>query len=126
MATMYLLLLNSLTWIFLPIYGSFCVLVLSLVIHGVWLLCMATMYYVLGRDLLLGSSNISQGVRQGTLLSPLLYAIYINDLLVELQHSSIGISIDHIYISCPTYADDELFLANSQTDIQYNYAEYYI
>ncbi len=73
------------------------------------------------------SFNISQGVRQGALLSPLLYAIYINDLLVELQHSSIGIYIDNIYIGCPTYAaDNELFLANSQTNLQYNYAEYYI
>ncbi len=53
------------------------------------------------------SFNISKGDRQGALLSPLLYAIYINDLLVELQHSSIGISIDQIYIGCPTYADDE-------------------
>ena len=35
--------------------------------------------------------NISEGVKQGGVLSPLLYSLYVNDLLVELENSGLGL-----------------------------------
>lgn len=58
------------------------------------------------------SFPVSQGVRQGAVLSPTLYAIFINDLLMELENLSLGISLSQIYCGCPAYADDTLLLAN--------------
>lgn len=63
--------------------------------------------------------HVLQGVRQGALLSPLFYAIFINDLLRELSYSNIGVSIGSIYCGCPTYADDMTLLSDSQNDLQY-------
>ena len=64
------------------------------------------------------SFSILQGVYQGALLSPLLYAIFINDLLIELSCSKVGVSIGPIYYGYPTYADDMALLATSQNDLQ--------
>ena len=37
--------------------------------------------------------SISQGVKQGGVLSPLLYSLYVNDLLVDLENSGLGSTV---------------------------------
>ena len=37
--------------------------------------------------------NIEQGVREGSVLSPVLYSVFINDLLEELQATGEGVAI---------------------------------
>ena len=57
--------------------------------------------------------NIKQGVKQGAVLSPLLYSLFVNDLLVELEHSGLGVRIDSVFCGAPMYADDHALIASS-------------
>ena len=52
-----------------------------------------------------------RGVHQGGPLSMMLYVIYVNDLLKELQLSMYGIEMFGIDLTCPSYADDMTTIA---------------
>ena len=59
------------------------------------------------------------GLKQGDIISPTLFAIYINDLAEEIKESGIGIEIDHdLVLGCLLYADDIVLLSDSETDLQ--------
>ena len=47
------------------------------------------------------------------LLSPFLYAIYVDDLIDELRQSGYGLFIGHIFRGCMMHADDILLLSPS-------------
>ena len=49
----------------------------------------------------------------GTVLSPLLYAVYTSNLLYELESCGYGISIGPLSVGTPTYADDMAIIANT-------------
>eukprot|EP00732_Lithocolla_globosa_P001538 Lithocolla_globosa_v1_NODE_782_length_3286_cov_3.792634.p1 type:complete len:976 gc:universal NODE_782_length_3286_cov_3.792634:2974-47(-) len=62
---------------------------------------------------------IEKGVKQGCLLSPLLFALYVNDLIIELNAIGKGIKIDSgSKICCLFYADDIVLIAESEEDLQ--------
>ena len=61
---------------------------------------------------------VQQGVKQGGILSPSLYKIYINNLLNSLQECNLGSVIGSIYIGSPTCADDVLLLSNNKHELQ--------
>ena len=61
---------------------------------------------------------IKQGVRQGAILSPLLYSVYVDNLLDTLASSGCGVRIESIYCSAPMYADDLALIGDSETDLQ--------
>ena len=58
------------------------------------------------------------GVKQGDILSPILFAIYINDLVHDIKQTGNGIPLDDDIISCLLYAVDIILLAESETDLQ--------
>ena len=60
----------------------------------------------------------NKGLRLGCLLSPLLFALFLNDLNNFLLKESSGITIWDIQICAMLYADDLILLAESEQDLQ--------
>ena len=62
--------------------------------------------------------KLNAGVRQGGVLSSLLFAVFINDILMQLANSSLGCHINRICFNSYLYADDVLLLSISVCDMQ--------
>ena len=62
---------------------------------------------------------INSGVRQGGVLSPLLFNCYVNVLLATLRKSDFGCKLYNFYIGCIMYADDLILISASILDLQY-------
>ena len=73
---------------------------------------------VRGNDSLTDIFPSSRGVRQGCLLSPVLFALYLNDLNCQIKESSQGVMLDDISIHSLLYADDLVLLAKNRKDLQ--------
>ena len=61
---------------------------------------------------------IEQGVRQGGVLSPFLYCLFVDELLDTLTSSGLGVSIQGLYCGAPMYADDLALIASSPNELQ--------
>ena len=57
------------------------------------------------------SFGVSSGVRQGSILSPFLFAVYLDGLLSELVECGVGCYWDNLFAGCLCYADDIVLLA---------------
>ena len=58
------------------------------------------------------------GVRQGGVLSPFLFAIYVDDMIVNLQNRRLGCTVGGIYIGCIMYADGLVLFSASLSVLQ--------
>jgi exonuclease III len=59
------------------------------------------------------SYRLECGVRQGGLTSPILFNLYINDLIARLSESHIGCHIDEVCVNNISFADDMVLLSAS-------------
>jgi len=57
--------------------------------------------------------QITAGVRQGGILSPVLFAVYMDTLIVRLRSSGFGCKLADIYYGCLVYADDIMLLSHT-------------
>ena len=57
--------------------------------------------------------KISSGVRQGGILSPVLFNLYSNSFITSLRKLNMGCHIGDIFMGCIIYADDLLLLSAS-------------
>ena len=61
---------------------------------------------------------MSNGVRQGGILSPILFNIYVDDSSAKLINFKIGCKINDVYVNHLIYADDTVLIAPSYTAMQ--------
>ena len=61
---------------------------------------------------------VSQDVRQGGVLSPFLFNIYVDDLIKQLELLGTGCHVNEGYIGAILYADDLLLLSASIYGLQ--------
>ena len=57
------------------------------------------------------SFHVSNGVRQGGVLSPMLFAVYVDSLLEMLEASGVGCYSGGCFVGAVCYADDIVLLA---------------
>ena len=62
--------------------------------------------------------SISNGVRQGGVLSPILFTVYIDELLQQLKQLGVGCFWKHHFIGAVCYADDIALLAPSPSALR--------
>ena len=62
--------------------------------------------------------RITKGTRQGSILSPYFFNIFINNLLVDLQRKHCGVSIGNLRLNCFAYADDVNLFSTSAVGLQ--------
>ena len=57
--------------------------------------------------------NVTNGVRQGGVLSPFLFSVYMDELLVTLKNNGVGCHMGHHFVGAFGYADDVILLCPS-------------
>ena len=64
------------------------------------------------------SFTVMNGVKQGGVLSPILFAVYTDGLLLRLQESGIGCHMGGHYAGATAYADDITLISPSMTGLR--------
>ena len=54
--------------------------------------------------------NVTNGVRQGGVLSPFLFSIYMDELLMSLKENGVGCHMNDYFVGAFGYADDIILL----------------
>ena len=62
---------------------------------------------------------VTNGIRQGGVISPVLFTIYMDELLKRLEMSGRGCYIGHKYLGVLCYADDVTLLAPTAQSLQH-------
>ena len=62
--------------------------------------------------------SIFNGTRQGSVLSPALFAVYLDDLILELRSYGLGCHMAGLWIGAVGFADDHLLMAPSRSAME--------
>ena len=62
--------------------------------------------------------SIVNGTRQGSILSPALFAVYVDDLLVELRNLGVGCKVAGVFMGAMGFCDDLILLAPTRDAMQ--------
>ena len=62
--------------------------------------------------------GVTQGLKQGCILSPILFNMFINTLVTDIKALDVGIDIDGEKLAILLYADDIVLLAENENDLQ--------
>ena len=62
---------------------------------------------------------VNTGLRQGCMLSPILFVIVIDELAREVKRTGKGVMIGNTKINILLYADDIVLIAENSEDLQY-------
>ena len=62
--------------------------------------------------------DLQTGVRQGCVMSPVLFSFFINGLAKEIKRKAQGVQIGEDRVTLLLYADDIVLLAETQKDLQ--------
>jgi len=57
------------------------------------------------------SFYVKNGIRQGGIVSPVLFCVYLDGLLQMLRESNVGCFVGNVYVGALAYADDLALLA---------------
>ena len=68
-----------------------------------------------------GYSYINKGVRQGGIVSPFLFKLYIDGLIERISLSNVGCMLGLIRINILAYADDIVLITDSESNLKYLY-----
>ena len=60
---------------------------------------------------------LSNGVKQGGVLSPLLFSVYLDYLLCELRQVNVGCHMNGYFVGAVIYADDIILLGPTRSSI---------
>ena len=63
--------------------------------------------------------SMHSGVREGSVISPLLFSLYINDLIISLRSQGYGCYLGDMFAGCLLFADDILLLSASVWQLQF-------
>ena len=63
--------------------------------------------------------SVSNGVKQGGVLSPILFNIYVEDIVISLKKYSVGCHVSGMYCGIFTYADDITLLSPSSSGLNF-------
>ena len=64
------------------------------------------------------SFRVISGTKQGGVISPHFYGVYVNDLIKILRRAGLGCHLIHLFVACIMYADDIALLAPLRSVMQ--------
>ena len=63
--------------------------------------------------------KVTSGVRQGGILSPRIFTMYVDDLLILLRNSGVGCHLINMFVAALMYADDLALIAPTRSSLQH-------
>jgi hypothetical protein len=63
--------------------------------------------------------NVDSGLKQSCILSAIMFNIYVNSLIDDINALNIGIDIDNEKLAILLYSDDVVLLAENEKDLRY-------